>query len=107
MKRGYSGEKKNSPKCIAPLENINGLFENGGKNVNHIFIWRTPDSLGIPAVGWHFGQNLVLGEDRHDQIRNTQMHQEKMIIKLSLETPLLQLYYQRQDRQIHVYNEIL
>ena len=33
VKRGYSGEKKNSPKCIAPLENINWLFE----NVNHFF----------------------------------------------------------------------
>ena len=28
VKRGYSGEKKTSAKCIAPLENINGLFEN-------------------------------------------------------------------------------
>jgi hypothetical protein len=26
VKRSYSGERKNSPKCIAPLENINGLF---------------------------------------------------------------------------------
>jgi hypothetical protein len=28
VKQGYSGEKKTSPKCITPLENINGLFEN-------------------------------------------------------------------------------
>jgi hypothetical protein len=26
VKQGYSGETKTSPKCIEPLENINGLF---------------------------------------------------------------------------------
>jgi hypothetical protein len=38
VKRGYSGKKQNSPKCIALLENINGLFGNVNKKIKIIII---------------------------------------------------------------------
>ena len=58
VKRGYSSEKKNEPKCIAPLEYINGLFENVKKKQmqkkQYLKMWITflfgvpPKALRVP-----------------------------------------------------------
>jgi hypothetical protein len=53
VKHGYSGENKTYPKCIATLENINGLFENVKKkyfSIFHIFIWRTQDGIEYASL---------------------------------------------------------